>query len=202
MTLGKRIQALRKESALTQEQLAEMVGVSRQAVTKWETDQSVPSMEKLIMLSSIFEIPLGRLANGNAAQREEEIEPPATNARDSSILMANLTILATAFIGASSHGLYRWWYINSKTPVLVWLTLAFIGGVFLMVRDRIYYKKYHKQLIWYDLLFIIPTVCIPLIPMPYAASLTFIVAYAVTFMMVFIHKKIRPWVWKKGGGRK
>ena len=39
-TLGKRIQALRKESALTQEQLAERMGVTSQAVSKWENEVS------------------------------------------------------------------------------------------------------------------------------------------------------------------
>ena len=54
MSLGERIKEQRKACGLSQEKLAELVGVSRQAVTKWETDQSAPSTEKLFKLAVIF----------------------------------------------------------------------------------------------------------------------------------------------------
>ncbi len=198
MTLGERIQAHRKQCAFSQEKLAEIMNVSRQAVTKWEGDQSVPSMEKLIKLSEIFKIPLDQLANGTVAQYEAETSQPATSKGDDTILMANLTILATILIGGSSNGLYQWMYLDHEMPVLVWILTALIGGIILMRRDLIYYRKYHKQLIGYDLLFALPVIYIPMIPMPYGISLVIMIVYAVTFMMVFIHKKIRPWKWGKG----
>ena len=51
MTLGQRIQELRKRAGLTQEQLAEQLGVTRQAVSKWESDNGVPELDALIALS-------------------------------------------------------------------------------------------------------------------------------------------------------
>ena len=54
MSLGERIKEQRKSCGMSQEKLAELVGVSRQAVTKWETDQSAPSTEKLFKLAQIF----------------------------------------------------------------------------------------------------------------------------------------------------
>ena len=54
MSLGERIKEQRKNCGMSQEKLAEPVGVSRQAVTKWETDQSAPSTEKLFKLAEIF----------------------------------------------------------------------------------------------------------------------------------------------------
>lgn len=54
MTLGKRIKACRQQSGMSQEKVAELVGVSRQAVTKWETNQSAPSTENLFRLADIF----------------------------------------------------------------------------------------------------------------------------------------------------
>lgn len=54
MSLGERIKEQRKSSGLSQEKLAEFVGVSRQAVTKWETGQSAPSTENLFKLAEIF----------------------------------------------------------------------------------------------------------------------------------------------------
>ena len=48
MTLGKRIAQLRMQRGISQIELAEQLAVSRQAISKWETDGSVPELEKLI----------------------------------------------------------------------------------------------------------------------------------------------------------
>lgn len=47
MTLGEKIKEARKQAGLTQEQVAEKLMVSRQAVTKWETDKGIPDIENL-----------------------------------------------------------------------------------------------------------------------------------------------------------
>lgn len=196
MTLGERIQTYRKQSGLSQEKLAEMVTVSRQAVTKWETSQSTPSMENLIKLAEIFKVPLEQLASGSMVETKAN-QPEETHKQDNTILMANLTILATMFTGGASNGLYQWRYLDNEMPVLTWIVMAFVGGVFVTIRDRMYYKTFRRQLIGYDLLFFLPVIFIPQIPMPYGIALIFMIAYAVTFMMIFIHKKIRPWEWRK-----
>lgn len=54
MTLGERIKECRCKSHLSQEKVAELVGVSRQAVTKWEAGQSAPNTENLFRLAEIF----------------------------------------------------------------------------------------------------------------------------------------------------
>ena len=54
MSIGKNIQFLRKQQKITQEQLAEKMMVSRQTVSKWETDEVVPELNKLIELSDLF----------------------------------------------------------------------------------------------------------------------------------------------------
>lgn len=64
MKLGQNIAMYRKESGLTQEQLAEKCEVSRQAVTKWESGISEPSIAKLIRLSEIFSVSIDTLLNG------------------------------------------------------------------------------------------------------------------------------------------
>ena len=61
MKIGESIAKLRTEHKLTQEELGEKVGVSRQAVTKWESDESVPELSKLVALADIFEVSLDRL---------------------------------------------------------------------------------------------------------------------------------------------
>lgn len=56
MALGEKIYKLRKEKGLSQEGLAEKVGTTRQAISKWENDQGYPETEKLLLLSNVFEV--------------------------------------------------------------------------------------------------------------------------------------------------
>ena len=60
-TLGQRIAAKRKEYCLSQEILAEKLNVSRQSVSKWESDASIPEIDKLISLSKLFCVNIGWL---------------------------------------------------------------------------------------------------------------------------------------------
>lgn len=66
MTLGTRIHTLRTQKGLSQGDLAERLGVSRQSVSKWETDASVPELEKLLALSDLFDLSLDELVRGDA----------------------------------------------------------------------------------------------------------------------------------------
>ncbi|MBD5084054.1 MAG: helix-turn-helix domain-containing protein [Clostridiales bacterium] len=61
MGLGKNIQYLRKQRKITQEQLAEMMSVSRQTISRWEADEIVPELNKLIALSDLFSCKLDAL---------------------------------------------------------------------------------------------------------------------------------------------
>ena len=55
MTLGEKLSKLRKEYNYTQEQLADILGVSRQSISKWESDIAYPETEKLIELGKLYE---------------------------------------------------------------------------------------------------------------------------------------------------
>ena len=78
MTLGQRIQEHRLRLELSQEALGERLGVSRQAVSKWEADAAVPDTDKLIALSKLFGLTLNELLQvegpeaGQAAENAEE----------------------------------------------------------------------------------------------------------------------------------
>lgn len=65
MSLGKNIQYLRKQKKITQEQLAEEMSVSRQTVSKWEADEVIPELDKIILLSDIFSCKLDVLVREN-----------------------------------------------------------------------------------------------------------------------------------------
>lgn len=64
MNLADRIQYLRKARGLSQEELADKVGVSRQAVSKWESEQSTPDIEKIIAMSELFEVTTDYILKG------------------------------------------------------------------------------------------------------------------------------------------
>ena len=64
MTLGQNICRLRTERGLSQGDLAEALDVSRQSISKWETDGSIPELEKLRRLSELFQVTLDQLVKG------------------------------------------------------------------------------------------------------------------------------------------
>ena len=64
MNIADRIKCLRKNKGLSQEELADKVGVSRQAVSKWESEQSPPDIEKIINMSELFEVTTDYILKG------------------------------------------------------------------------------------------------------------------------------------------
>lgn len=75
MTVGQRIAQKRKELGLSQEALGEQLGVSRQAIYKWESDATLPEIEKLISLSRSFGVSVGWLLG----VEEDPVETNGTN---------------------------------------------------------------------------------------------------------------------------
>lgn len=71
MTFGEKIQKLRKEAGLSQEELACQMGVSRQAISKWECDSGYPETEKIVRMSKIFNVTLDYLLNEEGTQAGE-----------------------------------------------------------------------------------------------------------------------------------
>ncbi len=72
MSLGQNLQFLRKRDNVTQEQLAESLEVSRQSVSKWESDASYPEMDKLIQLANLFHCSLDDLVQKDISSRYVE----------------------------------------------------------------------------------------------------------------------------------
>ena len=85
MTIGERIAALRRQQGLSQEGLGEKMGVSRQSISKWEADASLPEIEKLVALSRLFGVSVGYLLGveeetaGAEDPRETAGEAPSSN---------------------------------------------------------------------------------------------------------------------------
>ena len=92
MTLGQRIQELRKQQGLSQEALGEALGVSRQAVSKWELDNGIPELDTLIAMSRLFGITVGQLlgveeaSENDSADNKNEIAHDTDDDRIESVL--------------------------------------------------------------------------------------------------------------------
>ena len=88
MTLGENIVRLRTEKNWSQGDLADALDISRQSVSKWETDASVPELEKLLKLSELFGVTLDELVRGEDAPQSEPAAAEAQNALSSFVPQA------------------------------------------------------------------------------------------------------------------
>lgn len=68
MTLGQRLYEMRKSKGLSQEKVAEVLGVTRQTVSKWETDQTTPDFDKIIPLCELYNISTDELLKGEVRE--------------------------------------------------------------------------------------------------------------------------------------
>ncbi|MBS4750152.1 helix-turn-helix domain-containing protein [Granulicatella sp. zg-ZJ] len=89
MTIHERIYRLRKEKGLSQEQLAEALHISRQAVSKWESQQSTPDIDNIILLSDYFHVTTDYLLTGKNTTTHVSL----FNAKTSIILSTTLNTL-------------------------------------------------------------------------------------------------------------
>lgn len=72
MNFPEKLKEIRKNEGLSQEQLAEKIGVSRQAITKWETGKGLPDVENMVIIAEIFKTTLDELLRDSAIKQEPE----------------------------------------------------------------------------------------------------------------------------------
>ena len=70
MTFAEKLKSIRKQTGMSQEQLAEKLGVSRQAVTKWETDAGIPDIENIMAISALFDISIDELLSNEKGAKK------------------------------------------------------------------------------------------------------------------------------------
>lgn len=71
MSFAEKLKTIRKQAGMSQEKLAEKLGVSRQAVTKWETDMGIPDIENIIAISTLFGISIDELLGKENAEKKQ-----------------------------------------------------------------------------------------------------------------------------------
>ena len=113
MNMADRIQYLRKTKGISQEELADKLGVSRQAVSKWESEQSLPDLGKIITMSDYFEVTTDYILKG--------IEPVADKEQKSSELTSKILYIAsTAFVAIGLLSAFAGWH-ETQTMDTIWL---------------------------------------------------------------------------------
>lgn len=124
MNISDRIQNLRKTKGISQEQLADVLGVSRQAVSKWESEQSTPDIEKIITMSDYFEVTTDYLLKGIEPITEHNKRKVNLNATIFSIVASAINILGV-IVGALT------WYDSQDMIAYAGMYILIILGIML-----------------------------------------------------------------------
>ncbi|MDR0896904.1 MAG: helix-turn-helix domain-containing protein [Oscillospiraceae bacterium] len=112
MNMADRIQYLRKTKGISQEELADQVGVSRQAVSKWESEQSAPDLDRIIAMSELFGVTTDYILKG--------IEPVAPVKGSNLALASKINYLgSTLFLAIGLLAALATWHAE-QTMESVW----------------------------------------------------------------------------------
>ena len=157
MTFGEKIQKLRKEAGLSQEELSYQLKVSRQAISKWENDSGYPETEKIIRMSKIFNVTLDYLLNEELAEKENVIETEhgfyvSREMADGFILHQEIKIKKIALAAGLFVASLSLTYSNLEINMLL-ITIAMIVSIAMLVSARFMdnpYKKLLKKQLVFD----------------------------------------------------
>lgn len=103
MSFSTNLQYLRSERNMTQERLAVLVGVSRQAISKWESEKAYPEMDKLLILCDIFDCKLDDLVTGDLKAIDRKRMSERTSERTSEQFAASVATVSRATDVASEQ---------------------------------------------------------------------------------------------------
>ena len=128
MNLANRIQYLRKSKGISQEELADKIGVSRQAVSKWESEKSSPDLEKIILLSEYFEVTTDYLLKGIEPIPNETVPPKEKPNANMFVIVATAFNLMGIIISS-----ILWYETIDVMATVVGLILIFIGCIIYVI---------------------------------------------------------------------
>ena len=139
MTIGERLLKLRRAKNISQEELANELDVSRQTISKWETDQSLPDSDKIIPLCNYFGITSDELLTGNSNIKEAKEENVKSNfARNIAVAVMLYILSLVALILCAAQ------FDQPIIGVSIFFTLI-AAGTGLLIYNGIYYKKESKD---------------------------------------------------------
>ena len=121
MTFGEKLQALRQKAGMSQDALAEKLNVSRQAVSRWERDETMPETDKVIALADLFGVTTDYLLR---QQPEAKQEPPRQERRSGRDFIER-----AAYLAKTKGYLLGWLLVVWGVLVLVTLLLMAMGVI-------------------------------------------------------------------------
>lgn len=139
MNLSERIQHLRKTKGISQEQLADDIGVSRQAVSKWESVQSVPDIDKIILLAEYFNVSTDYLLRGIEQNIANKTKP---DSRLFSIIGTTINVIGLLISFA------LWNEKKASYSSIVGLLIIAIGCSIIVIGHYVGNKKVLKPLLF------------------------------------------------------
>ena len=160
MSFRDNLQHLRATRNMTQEQLAMMVGVSRQSVTKWEAERAYPEMDKLLKICQIFDCSLDELVQGDLTTREAEPGknvPADAGARDTigyvdrfkararRLSVGVMCFVMGAGIGLLAAGLLAGAMADSSILVAVFVLLFVVCGLAIVIPEANRHVLFMKE---------------------------------------------------------
>lgn len=188
MNMADRIQYLRKTNGISQEELADKLGVSRQAVSKWESEQSLPDLGKIITMSDYFEVTTDYILKG--------IEPVADKEQKSSELTSKILYIAsTAFVAIGLFSAFAGWH-ETQTMDTIWgsMIIQAVGIAGYFIGRLLSAARVHFAVNWLNLsgLLFMPfsmvtgAISIALFKQGWIAPYPINIAHVVLFVIVYI----------------
>ena len=142
MTIGEKIYNLRKAKNYSQEEVANHLNVSRQTVSKWETDQSTPDFDKIVPLCELFEISTDEFLKGetNISKKDDDGKDKKRNAIIVSVSIF-LYFLAIIWIALAES-----MYIKEEITVAGFLFISGIATIMLISNSLLSEKNYKETI--------------------------------------------------------
>lgn len=135
MEFNEKLQQLRKQNNLTQEQLAEQLYVSRSAISKWESGKGYPNIESLKCIAKLFSVSIDELLSGEELISLAETENRSNLKKIYSFISGILDIIAIAFIVLPLYGKSDGSYIHSVNLLsfteTTWVMLIIYWAIFI-----------------------------------------------------------------------
>lgn len=150
--IGKFILQLRQEKNLSQSDLANLIPVTRQAVSRWEKGQSIPDSSTLLIISKIFDVSINELLNGERLKKEEpkKLEKIALDMIDKnnsqSKKFKRVLLFMVLIILLLSFSFLAYYFINSYNSITVYKiegenkNFTMQNGIFISTKQKTYFR--------------------------------------------------------------
>ena len=129
MNLSDNLKKIRKEHNLSQEQLADKLGVSRQSVSKWESNQAYPEMDKVLQICKMFNVNIDELMNQDINSVKESKQSKSNLNKYVKDLLEFMTKTVDMFCNMKFKDIIKCLIEQLFVVFIIWLVFAIIGGI-------------------------------------------------------------------------